>query len=87
MKLAHPILKSLEGTREKWIIDVLYAFNAGDLNKFNEYRPQWAEWDDLKDHQDLLEDKIRLLSLMEVISLHNFVFCFLEFILVNRSCM
>ncbi|VDN83720.1 unnamed protein product [Brugia pahangi] len=64
--LAHPILKSLEGTREKWIIDVLYAFNAGDLNKFNEYRPQWAEWDDLKDHQDLLEDKIRLLSLMEI---------------------
>uniref|UniRef100_A0A0R3RTP3 26S proteasome non-ATPase regulatory subunit 13 n=1 Tax=Elaeophora elaphi TaxID=1147741 RepID=A0A0R3RTP3_9BILA len=64
--LAHPILKSLEGTREKWIIDVLYAFNAGDLSKFNEYRQQWAEWDDLKDHQDLLEDKIRLLSLMEI---------------------
>ncbi|EJD73702.1 hypothetical protein LOAG_18889 [Loa loa] len=64
--LAHPILKSLEGTREKWIIDVLYAFNAGDLKKFYEYRPQWAEWDDLKDHQDLLEDKIRLLSLMEI---------------------
>ncbi|MCP9261346.1 26S proteasome non-ATPase regulatory subunit 13 [Dirofilaria immitis] len=64
--LAHPILKSLEGTREKWIIDLLYAFNSGDLNKFNEYRAQWAEWDDLKDHQDLLEDKIRLLSLMEI---------------------
>ncbi|VDM95421.1 unnamed protein product [Thelazia callipaeda] len=64
--LAHPILKSLEGTREKWIIDVLYAFNAGDLNKFNEYHPQWSEWDDLKDHQDVLEEKIRLLSLMEI---------------------
>ncbi|VDK78966.1 unnamed protein product [Gongylonema pulchrum] len=57
---------SLEGTQEKWIIDVLYAFNAGDLNKFNQYSPQWAEWDDLQKHKDFLMGKIRLLSLMEV---------------------
>ncbi|VDK48873.1 unnamed protein product [Anisakis simplex] len=64
--LAHPILKSLEGTNEKWLIDVLFAFNSGDLNAFREYKTYWNEWDDIKKHQQFLEDKIRLLSLMEI---------------------
>uniref|UniRef100_A0A914ZN95 26S proteasome non-ATPase regulatory subunit 13 n=2 Tax=Parascaris univalens TaxID=6257 RepID=A0A914ZN95_PARUN len=64
--LAHPILKALEGTHEKWLVDVLFAFNAGDLNRFKRYKPQWSEWDDIKKHTDFLEDKIRLLCLMEI---------------------
>ncbi|VDN53289.1 unnamed protein product [Dracunculus medinensis] len=64
--LAHPILKSLENTQEKWIIDVLYAFNCGDLKTFRRYKNQWCEWEDLQKHQMFLEEKIRLLALMEI---------------------
>ncbi|MFH4980854.1 hypothetical protein AB6A40_007563 [Gnathostoma spinigerum] len=64
--LAHPILKSLKGTHEQWIVNVLYAFNFGDLDKFHKYKAQWGEWDDLKKHIDFLEGKIRLLCVMEL---------------------
>jgi 26S proteasome regulatory subunit N9 len=66
LQLAHPILSALEGTPEQWLIDVLFAFNAGDLDKFNQFKPQWGEWDDIKKHQTDLENKIRLLCLMEI---------------------
>uniref|UniRef100_A0A0N5AG69 26S proteasome non-ATPase regulatory subunit 13 n=1 Tax=Syphacia muris TaxID=451379 RepID=A0A0N5AG69_9BILA len=64
--LAHPILKALDNTPEKWVVDVLYAFNAGDLNKFREYEEQMSGWDDIKKHKDFLIAKIQLLSLMEI---------------------
>jgi len=64
--LAHPILDALKGTQEQWLIDVLYAFNAGDLNKFYQFKKHWGEWDDIKKHQEFLENKIRLLCLMEI---------------------
>lgn len=81
-QLAHPILKSLENTQEKWIIDVLYAFNCGDLKTFRRYKNQWCEWEDLQKHQMFLEEKIRLLALMEVFVLyplslyHFFIYLF-----------
>lgn len=31
--LAHPILGSLSGTANEWLIDLLKAFNSGDINK------------------------------------------------------
>lgn len=65
-QLAHPILKALENTPEKWVVDVLYAFNSGDLNKFKQYDEQMSGWDDIRQHKDFLIAKIQLLSLMEV---------------------
>ncbi|VDD91666.1 unnamed protein product [Enterobius vermicularis] len=64
--LAHPILKALENTPEKWVVDVLYAFNSGDLNKFKQYDEQMSGWDDIRQHKDFLIAKIQLLSLMEI---------------------
>ncbi|KIH69378.1 PCI domain protein [Ancylostoma duodenale] len=64
--LAHPILKALEGSSEKWLSEVLYAFNCGDLNKFYALEKQWSEWDDLKRKKDFLVGKIRLLAIMEL---------------------
>jgi len=63
--LAHPILKSLQSS-DKWLSDLLYAFNSGNIQKFEELRPSWSKQDDLKKESSLLERKIRLLSLMEM---------------------
>ncbi|KAI6242948.1 26S proteasome non-ATPase regulatory subunit 13 [Aphelenchoides fujianensis] len=63
--LAHPILKSLEKSAEAWLVDVLFAFNAGDLEKFREYEKHWNQWPDIVSHREMLESKIRLLCLME----------------------
>ncbi|KAI6227921.1 26S proteasome non-ATPase regulatory subunit 13 [Aphelenchoides besseyi] len=64
--LAHPILKALEGTPESWLVDVLFAFNSGDLQKFRQFEKQWGQWPDIVRHKELLENKIRLLCLMEI---------------------
>ncbi|ETN73918.1 PCI domain protein [Necator americanus] len=64
--LAHPILKALAGSSEKWLSDVLHAFNCGDLNKFYSLEKHWSEWDDLKRKKDFLVGKIRLLAIMEL---------------------
>lgn len=64
--LAHPILESLSGVKESWIVDLLYAFNAGDMDRFEKMRAKWSGWDDLKKHANFLQQKIRLLSLMEM---------------------
>jgi len=64
--LAHPILKALEGTDEGWLVDVLFAFNSGDLNKFYQYKANWSKWSDIEKNQGLLLEKIRLLCVMEM---------------------
>uniref|UniRef100_A0A914QVE8 26S proteasome non-ATPase regulatory subunit 13 n=1 Tax=Panagrolaimus davidi TaxID=227884 RepID=A0A914QVE8_9BILA len=64
--LAHPILNALRGTDEGWIVDVLYSFNSGDLNKFREYESKWGVWNDINKNKENLEGKIRLLCLMEI---------------------
>ncbi|CAI5443758.1 unnamed protein product [Caenorhabditis angaria] len=64
--LAHPILKSLDGTGEKWLVDVLLAFNSGDLPKFYSLESQWGGWDDLKKQKDFLIAKIRLMAVMDI---------------------
>ena len=32
--LAHPILDAVKQTDKQWIVDLLYAFNSGDIPKF-----------------------------------------------------
>uniref|UniRef100_A0AC34RQ47 26S proteasome non-ATPase regulatory subunit 13 n=2 Tax=Panagrolaimus sp. JU765 TaxID=591449 RepID=A0AC34RQ47_9BILA len=64
--LAHPILNALKGTNEQWLIDVLFSFNSGDLKKFREYEAKWGAWVDMRKSKDNLENKIRLLCLMEI---------------------
>lgn len=65
--LAHPVLQSLKGTNREWLVDILYAFNAGDIAKFEELRPKWEAQADLNGKQETLFAKIRLLALMELI--------------------
>jgi len=69
--LAHPILSSLDGTKFAWLKELLFAFNRGDLDKFdyllmankNEIESQAA----LKNNLVLLREKISILALMELV--------------------
>ena len=65
--LLHPILQTLKGDPEKvWVIDLLRAFNRGDIKRFEESRKFWGDQTDLKSNEITLQRKLRLLSLMEL---------------------
>lgn len=64
--LAHPILDSLKGTENVWIVELLFAFNSGDINKFEAMKPQWSTIADLAAQELFLRQKISLLCLMEM---------------------
>jgi len=64
--LAHQILDSLQGTPNVWIVDMLVAFNAGDVTKFEAMKGQWAQLSDLKVNEHVLYEKVCLLALMEM---------------------
>lgn len=39
----HPILDSLNNTPNRWLVDLLFAFNRGDLDKFETLKPLWTQ--------------------------------------------
>ncbi|KAL5861923.1 hypothetical protein ACOSQ3_003213 [Xanthoceras sorbifolium] len=69
--LAHPIIKSLLGTKVEWLYYILKAFNSGDLVRYQELsrvhnaalRAQPA----LVENEKKLLEKINILCLMEII--------------------
>ncbi|KAB7508169.1 26S proteasome non-ATPase regulatory subunit 13 [Armadillidium nasatum] len=64
--LAHPILESLKSSSGEWLMELLYAFNEGNLSKFESMRTQWSTQPDLVAKEIQLREKIRLLCLMEM---------------------
>uniref|UniRef100_A0A1A9VS58 26S proteasome non-ATPase regulatory subunit 13 n=1 Tax=Glossina austeni TaxID=7395 RepID=A0A1A9VS58_GLOAU len=64
--LAHPILASLKDSPNEWLINLLKAFNTGDIKKFNEMKPTWSKIPDLLAQEVKLRQKISLLCLMEM---------------------
>lgn len=64
--LAHPILESLKGTSNEWLMKLLFAFNAGDIATFESMKAQWGAQPDLLAKETELREKIRLLCLMEM---------------------
>lgn len=64
--LAHPVLETLKPTENAWLIELLYAFNSGDINKFEKMKAQWGTIADLAAQELFLRQKISLLCLMEV---------------------
>jgi len=45
--LAHPILETLKSTDKAWLVDLLYAFNTGDIFLLEQMNPQWMNIPDL----------------------------------------
>lgn len=39
----HPVLESLRNTDKQWLIDTLYAFNGGNVEKFQGYKSSWGQ--------------------------------------------
>jgi len=64
--LAHPILASLNGTPNEWLIKLLLAFNSGDVQTYEKLRPEWTKQPDLNGNQEILYEKLCLLVLMEM---------------------
>lgn len=64
--LAHPILESLNGTENEWLVELLRAFNSGDIIKFEQMKPKWSTIADLAAQEVKLRQKISLLCLMEM---------------------
>lgn len=64
--LAHDVLNNLKNTDKSWLIDVLLAFNSGDIPRFLQLKDKWSKQPDLAANEHKLQQKIRLLCLMEM---------------------
>jgi len=64
--LQHPVLKSLEGTPRQWLVDLLLAFNSGDIKRMNDLKVYWSAQPDLVSNELKLRQKNVLLCLMEM---------------------
>uniref|UniRef100_A0A8C5BHP9 PSD13 N-terminal domain-containing protein n=1 Tax=Gadus morhua TaxID=8049 RepID=A0A8C5BHP9_GADMO len=64
--LMHPVLESLRSTDKQWLIDTLYAFNGGNVEKFQSFKSAWGAQPDLATNESKLMQKIQLLCVMEV---------------------
>ncbi|KAL7076953.1 hypothetical protein ACQ4LE_003814 [Meloidogyne hapla] len=69
--LAHPILEALMGGPKEWIVNALYALNAGDWDGFDKFKGKLQEEaTDISQNMKLIEEKLRLLCLMEMAARH-----------------
>ncbi|KAF9963054.1 26S proteasome regulatory subunit [Modicella reniformis] len=65
--LMHPILESLVGTEREWLKNLLFAFNSGDIGKFEALAPHFAQENILQSNITALRQKICLMSLTETV--------------------
>ncbi|KAI8579184.1 hypothetical protein K450DRAFT_243163 [Umbelopsis ramanniana AG] len=65
--LMHPILDSWTGTEHEWLRTLLFAFNAGDIGKFESLAGHFSELPVLQQNLDSLSRKICLMSLIEAV--------------------
>ncbi|CAF1377725.1 unnamed protein product [Adineta steineri] len=65
--LQHPVLDALKNTREQWLIDLLQAFNIGDVEKYESLKSVFQIQPDLCMAEIILKRKITLLCLMDMI--------------------
>jgi len=64
--LQHEILSSLKGSSSEWLINLLGAFNCGDIETFKSTQAAWNAQPDLKNHAKQLTEKMCLMCLMEM---------------------
>lgn len=71
LQLMHPILSSLDGTQHEWIKKLLFTFNAGDIGKFEALVPLFPKEPILQQNAPFLQQKIRLMALIESVFRRN----------------
>ena len=79
------MLEGLKHTDKVWLIDLLQAFNEGNVMKFHQLRAQWENQPDLLSCYDKLLSKIQLLCLMEVFSPEYYYYYYLYCLSVGVS--
>jgi len=69
--LAHPILNSLKETDQQWLVEFLFTFNGGDIDKFNIYLVKFQNQINsqaiIQSNLGLIRQKISILALMELV--------------------
>ena len=69
--VAQPILQSLQGTEDAWLVDLLHAFNSGDIRRYQQVlennKAGLSSRKDLQEKSQFLSEKISILSLIELI--------------------
>jgi len=65
--LQHPVLAVLRGTPHEWIGHVLVAFNGGDISRFQELCKQEGKQDVLRENLQFLNEKLRIMTFMELV--------------------
>lgn len=65
--LMHPILDTLNGTEHEWLKSLLFAFNAGDIGKFEASAAHFSKQPLLQQALPFLRQKICLMSLIEAV--------------------
>ena len=67
-------IKVLEGTSGAWLLDMLEAFNDGDLHRYDELCTKHADTlnqlPQMVEHEPKLREKITILALTELIFRH-----------------
>merc|ERR1719436_281255 len=63
--LQHKILDPVRKGPNKWIVDLLEAFNSGDINQVQSLSHVWESQADLQAHKAKLTEKWMLSALME----------------------
>ncbi|BGP27334.1 26S proteasome regulatory subunit [Rhodotorula toruloides] len=65
--LLHPVLDSLKGTPNEYIRSLLFAFNRGDIDKFQSLIPELEKEPYLLQNLNTLRQKICVLALIEAV--------------------
>ncbi|GHJ87633.1 hypothetical protein NliqN6_4035 [Naganishia liquefaciens] len=65
--LQHPLLNVLEDSPHKWLKDMLFVFNAGDIGQYEVLSQRLPEEPILDNDQDFLRQKICLMALIEAV--------------------
>jgi len=85
--LQHPILKVLEGTKHEWLAQTLFVFNAGDIDKWKQiYQTQQSSQPALSKNTEFLNQKIRIMALMEMCFKRTSVSRTLTFKDISATC-
>lgn len=63
--LQHKILTPVNNGPNKWIVDLLSAFNSGDIQQVRSLSSTWENQADLQAHKEKLTEKWMLSALME----------------------
>lgn len=65
--LQHKVLDAVRDSPNKWIVELLDAFNSGNIKKVQELQPQWQSQADLNANKVKLQEKLMLSAVMEAI--------------------